>query len=365
MATINKYQTGTGGQRYRVLWRDPSGRQKSKSFDRYTKAKEFLTRLEHELRDGSYVEPSKTTVRKFLESWLDVHKKSLQYNTIEGYQYNIAHINAQIGDTYLQKLTPGDIENMYKALSHLSGKYLQEIHAMLSLALKHAVKTRILNANPCDVVSRPKRVKFQAAFVRPEEVGKYLALFEGCWMYPAVVLALFCGLRRGELLALQWSDIRFKTGEITIRHSLEERKKEKVLKTPKNGKTRTVNMTDGVAVILKAHRKRQLEFRMLLGKQYHSSGFVIVEDDGTQPAPSYASRFFARRIARSDLPRVRFHDLRHTAASLMLLEGVSLKTVSEILGHSGISITADIYAHVIDEAKKQAADSLEKYLQND
>jgi integrase len=176
---------------------------------------------------------------------------------------------------------------------------------------------------------------------------------------------MFCGLRRGELLALQWSDIRFKTGEITIRHSLEERKKEKVLKTPKNGKTRVVYMTDGVVTILKQHRKRQLEFQMLLGKQYHKSSFVIVEDDGKQPAPSYASRFFARRITRSKLPRVRFHDLRHTAASLMLLEGVNLKTVSEILGHSGISITADIYSHVIKEAKKQAADSLEKYIKKE
>lgn len=366
MATINKYQTSTGAQRYRVLWRDPSGRQKSKSFDKWQNANDFRIKLEHELREGSYVEPSKITVGQLLDDWLEIHRIGLQHNTVQGYEYNVRHIKNAIGNKYIQRLTPGDIERMYKALSEeLSGKYLQEIHATLNLALKHAVKTHLLNSNPCDVVARPKKTKFQAAFIRPEDVERYLSIFKNCWMYPAVVLALFCGLRRGELLALRWNDINFKSGEITVKHSLEERGKEKVLKAPKNGKSRTVHMMDGVAAVLKQHRKRQLEFKLILGKQYHTSDFVIVEDDGTQPAPSYLSRYFARKIARSGLPRIRFHDLRHTAASLMLLEGVDLKTVSEILGHSGISITADIYAHVIDEAKKQAAERLEKYLKNE
>lgn len=101
---------------------------------------------------------------------------------------------------------------------------------------------------------------------------------------------------------------------------------------------------------------------MFFGKEYRDSDFVITEDNGTRPSLSYISRFFNRRIKSSGLPHVRLHDLRHTAASLMLLEGIDLKTVSEILGHSSITITADIYAHVMSESRKKAAQSLEKYI---
>lgn len=362
MASISKYKTPTGDQRYRVMWRDPSGRQKSKSFDRYNKAKEFNTRLEHELRESSYVEPSKMTVRKFLASWLSVHKVNLQYKTIQGYEYNIGHINRIIGDTYLQRLTPGDIEKLYKSLPELSGKSLQEIHSTLNQALKYAVKTRVINSNPCDVVDRPKRVKFQAGFIEPNDVEKYLGLFRDCWMFPAVALGMFCGLRRGEIVALRWEDVRLRNGEIIVRHSLEEQDGKRVLKTPKSGKVRTVPIAAGVIDILKQQRKKQLEMQMFLGEEYRASDYVVTEDNGTQPALSYVSRFFNRRIKSSGIPHVRFHDLRHTAASLMLLEGADLKTVSDILGHSSISITADIYAHVFTESRKKAAESLEKYL---
>lgn len=256
MAAISKYKTSTGASRYRVIWRDPSGKQKSKSFDRFNRAKDFQARLEHELREGSYVEPSKITVHTFLNAWLNIHKVNLQHKTIQGYEYNIGHINSVIGDKYVQRLAAGDIEMMYKALSHLSGKYLQEIHSTLNLALKHAVKTRVLNSNPCDAVDRPKKVKFQASFIEPEDLEKYLDLFRHCWMFPAVALGLFCGLRRGELAALQWSDIRFRTNEIVVMHSMEEIEGKKTLKTTKSGKTRIVPLAGGVAKILKEQRKK-------------------------------------------------------------------------------------------------------------
>lgn len=145
-------------------------------------------------------------------------------------------------------------------------------------------------------------------------------------------------------------------------HSMEEIDGKKTLKTTKSGKTRIVPLARGVAKILKEQRKKQLEFRLFFGEEYCDSDFVITEENGTRPGLSYISRFFNRRIKSSGLPHVRLHDLRHTAASLMLLEGVDLKTVSEILGHSSITITADIYAHVMSESRKKAAQSLEKYI---
>lgn len=366
MASINKYKTGFGEIRHRVLWRDPNGIQKSKSFDRFKKAQEFKIRLEHELRDSSYTEPSKITVRKFLEQWFDMHKKGLQYKTIQGYEYNIGYINNTLGDMYLQRLTAGDIEKMLKSLStskgeKLSGKYLQEIYSTLNLALKHAVKLKLLSVSPCAAVSRPKSVKFQASFILPEDVKKYLDLFSDAWIYPAVVLALFCGLRRGELLALQWNDIDFRNNQLKVYKAVIDVGNKRFQKSTKTEKARTVDIPPTAITILRQHRKKQLEYKLLLN-DYHDSNFIVTEDDGTLPAPAYVSRFFMRRVISSGLPYVRFHDLRHTAASLMLLEGANLETVSSILGHSSITITADIYAHVIDKSKKDAANSLDKYL---
>ncbi|NLT97606.1 MAG: site-specific integrase [Christensenellaceae bacterium] len=362
MATINKYLTKTGAQRYRVLWRDPSGRQKSKSFDKWQNANDFRIKVEHELRESSYVEPIKLTVSEYMDEWFAIHKRSLQPSTAKAYEYNIVHIKDEIGDKYLQRLTPGDIETMYKSLSNLAGKTLREVHSVLNLALRAAVKKRYLATNPCDAVDRPRAVKFQASFVHPDNVSEYLAAFDGTWLYPAAALALFCALRRGELLALRWRDIDFTRRLITVAHSITRVDGENQMKAPKNGQKRTVCIPEGIVEILKAHKKRQTEFRLLLGNEYHKSEFVITLDDGRSPAPTYLSKAFTDRIARAGLPPVRLHDLRHTTGSLMIYEGVDIKTVSEVLGHSSINITLDVYAHVIEEAKKKAADSLDKYL---
>jgi integrase len=318
--------------------------------------------LENDLRENSYVTPIKITVSKYLDEWFAIHKKSLQPGTVKAYEYNIKHIKDAIGGKYLQRLTPGDIEEMYKNFSQYSGKTLREIHSLLSIAMKAAVRKKYLINNPCDAVDRPKAVKYQAAFVHPDDVGKYLSTFDGKWMYPAVALSLFCGLRRGELLGLRWADVDYKHGRIEVNHSVSRIDGKNVLKRPKNNRVRTVNMPAGVSEILKAHRKTQLEHQLFLGDEYHKSDFIITREDGAIPAPTYLSKCFTDNVTRAGLKLVRLHDLRHTAASLMIYEGADLKTVSSVLGHSSINITADIYAHVIDEAKKKAADSLDKYI---
>lgn len=368
MAKIQKYKVKSGW-RWRVRWVDADGNQKSQSFDRQKLAADFLISLEHSMREGTYIAPSDMTVKQLLDEWLEIHKKqkSLEHNTVIGYRWNIEHICSHIGDVPVQLLRPVDIEKMYAALSSrdpkpLSGKSLQEIHTTLNLAMKHAIKNGIINRNPCDAVDRPKKQRFEASFIKPDMVSEYLKLFEQDWIYPAVVLALFCGLRRGELLALKWSDINFKTMKINIANAAVYIDNELVLKKPKSNQTRIVDMPPAVAIVLKKEKKKQMENKLMLQNLYYDSEFVVREDNGKRPSPVYLTRFFMRRIQASKLPHVRFHDLRHTTGSLMLLEGVGLKTVSEILGHSSITITGDIYAHVIDEQKKEAAKKIGKYL---
>lgn len=359
MATIQKYKTEKG-YRWRVRWRDETGKQKSKTFDRQRLAKDFLTKLEHEMREGSYVEPSSITLREFLESWIESYKANIAPNTERGYRVNIKHICSILGNKPLQKIIPVDIEAAYRQLGeNLSGTSLLYIHRTLSRALSQAEKQRLINRNPCDFVETPKKNKnFEAKFVHPDDIGKYLDAFKGHYLYPAVCLAMFCGLRRGEVLGLQWNDIDWKNNAIIVRHNMTDDGPF----IPKSGEIRAVPLTEAMAGILKNHRKRQQCFMEKLWDEYYRSDYVVTYDDGTLIKPRVLSKNFAFVLKKAGLDPVRFHDLRHTAASLMLHEGVELKTVSEILGHSSISITADIYGHVIEEKKKQAAQKLDKYI---
>jgi len=365
MATIQKYTTKSGQLRYRVMWRDGM-KQKSKSFDRSKSATEFKIKLEHDLRQGSYVEPIKITVREYLEQWFEVHSKALAYNTIQDYRYVTKHINKHIGGAYLQKLHAGDIEIMYKRLSvNLSGKYIRNIHSMLNTALKAAVRNRQLTSNPCDLLDAPKiKEKFEASFIPPESVSEYVNLYKGYWIQPAVAISLMCGLRRGELLALKWKDISFTKNTIHVKQSsyFDHSTNMIIDKAPKSGKPRMVFMPNELNVFLKNLKREQKKQKIAIGYLYNDSDYVLVENNGNRPRPDTVSSTFARKLKKSNLPYIRFHDLRHTAGSLMILEGHDLKTVSEVLGHASIAITADIYIHIINEMKKKAADSVGKYL---
>lgn len=359
MATIEKYKTKSG-YRWRVRWRTEDGKQRSKTFDRQRLAKDFLTKLEHQMREGSYIEPSSITLKEYLESWIDTYKINISPNTERGYRVNIKHICSILGDKLLQKIIPADIEAAYTELKEkLSGTSVLYVHRTLSRALKQAEKQRLINRNPCDFVEIPKKNKdFKAKFVHPNDIEKYLDAFKGHYLYSAVCLAMFCGLRRGEVLGLQWSDIDWKDKIIYVRHNMTDTG----LTSPKSGESRTVPLSDAMAKILKEHRQRQQRFMEKLWHEYYRSDFVITYDDGTLIKPRALSKNFAAVLKKAGLKPVRFHDLRHTAASLMINEGVELKTVSEILGHSSITITADIYGHIVEEKKKEAARKLDKYI---
>ena len=202
----------------------------------------------------------------------------------------------------------------------------------------------------------PKKSKENKSnFIHPDDLNKYLKAFEGDYLYPAVCLAVFAGLRRGEILGLQWSNIR--NGNLIIRNNMSY----DGLRPPKSGKTRIVPISAPIAKILKTQKNWQRENKEKMWSIYFRSDFVITRKDGTLIDPKLLSRRFGEVQKRYNLDPVRFHDLRHTAASLMIMEGVPLKTVSDILGHSSISITADIYGHVLEEQKLKAVSALDKY----
>jgi integrase len=360
MATILKYKVANGF-RWRVRWWDENEKQVSKTFDRQAIARDFMVKLENEMREGIYTEPSKIRLSDYLSEWIEAYQDNLAPNTARSYRINIKHITGILGNRMIQKLQPAEIENAYAELGKiLSPKSVIYIHTTLSRALSMAEKQRLITRNPCFYVDRPKKdPQSKASFVHPDDIALYLNTFKDSYLYVPVCLALFGGLRRGEALGLQWKDVDFKKGLITVKNNLTY----DGLRIPKNGKFRTIPISAPIQKVLIEQRDMQRKSKELLWDKYHRSDYVCTKEDGTILDPSTVSSRFGQILKREGIPHVRYHDLRHTAASLMILEGVDLKTISEILGHSSISITADVYGHVLEEQKRKAVGTLDKYFQ--
>ena len=267
-----------------------------------------------------------------------------------------------MGNKQIQRLQPAEIEAAYIELGKtLSPKSVLYIHTTITRALGMAEKQRMITRNPCIYVERPKQdPQSKTSFIHPNDISRYIKTFEDTYLYVPVCLALFGGLRRGEALGLQWADVDLKRSILTIKNNLTY----DGLRKPKNGKYRTVPISAPIRRVLIEQREHQNQNKEMYWENYHRSDYVCTKEDGAILDPSTISSRFGQILSRDRIPHVRFHDLRHTAASLLIMEGVDLKTVSDILGHSSISITADVYGHVLDDHKAKAVSKLDKYFSN-
>lgn len=334
---------------------------KSKTFSRQKDARDFLIKIENSLRENSYIEPSRITLREYTQKWLEGKKPSIALNTYIGYKKNITHINDNIGDVPLQKLNEMHIETMYVNLNRkFSGTSILYIHRVLSNALKQAVKMRLITVNPCNFVNPPKKEKFIAAFYEPDEVRALLEAFKSSYIYITVLLAVTRGLRRSEILGLTWDDIDFKKKQLSINHNLQWSKDSWSLEKLKTDSSkRIIPLSNFLIHELIEQKNRQKKYMEFLWNNYERTNLVATHDDGRPINPSYLSSLFGRTLEINNLRHVRFHDLRHTAASIMLKDGVELKVISSILGHASISITADLYSHVLTELKNEAVNKID------
>ena len=363
MASLQKYKTKNGQTRYRVMWRD-AGRQKSKSFDKYVLAKDYQISVENGLRSGTYIAPSKTTVSQYLDGWLDIHKQRIEYNTFIGYRINVNHIKEHIGDIPLQELSGDHIELMYKDLSKsLKSKSIHYIHQTLNTALKAAIRKRIININPCNTIEPPRKgPKYEPNVIEPHMVSEYLGLFKGTWIYIALIVSTVCGLRRGELSALQWPTINLITGEMQIVKSSYIQDNKIKEKLPKSNNVRKVYLPPSLIILFKEHKKWQQKNKLRLGTQYHNSNYIITYEDGRRPQPARLTQFFKRRLIRSNLEYVRLQDLRGTMASLTCFEGYGDDVASAALGHHDPKFTRKHYIQKYEQELINTANALDKYI---
>lgn len=308
------------------------------------------------------------TVAGFLTYWLDTYcKQHLAPNTVRGYRVNIEkHIIPNIGKTPLIKLQPKDIQDLYTKLlaAGLSGTSVRYVHNNLHKAFGYAVKLQALPRNPADLVEPPKIARHEAATLSPDEVLRLLTACGDSELGVPVLLAVSLGLRRGEALALRWDDVDMENRVLVVRHSAlcESADTFQIADTKTKSSRRAIRLPEYVVAVLKARSELLDERRKTLSASYNHLNLVCFRDAGTPYTSNALQHQYKKLLQSAGLPDIRFHDLRHTNATLMLRNGIPAKVVSAMLGHSSIQLTMDTYSHVLPDMQEGATNAMDKLL---
>lgn len=333
------------------------------------RAEAFLNeqKLKYEEIDSS---PEEVLFADFMEEWLEVVKTSIATITYSSYSMMVKKIIAPYfrrRRIKLVDLTAKNIQDFYLSeLKRVSANTVIHYHANIHKALKYAVKLDLIPTNPADKIERPKKGSFKGSFYDTEEMKLLLEAVKGTRLEVPVMLAAFYGLRRSEVLGLKWDAVDFDKNTITIKHtvtSCDLEGKHMLIRedrTKTKSSMRTLPLVDFVKEKLLAVKEEQEENRMLCGRSYIKDfmGYICINEIGDLIKPGYLTVEFPKLLEKKGLRRIRFHDLRHSCASLLIANGVPMKQIQEWLGHSDFSTTANIYAHLDYSSKLSSADAL-------
>ncbi len=323
------------------------------------------------LDTGDYVEPSNITVRGYMQQWLDSVKGRVTPKSHERYEEIVTgFINPALGNHKLAKLMPIHIQKAYidwesggrrdKKEGGLSPRSRLHIHRILKSALKCAVQLQLLVRNPADGVKSPKPARVEMKTLTAEESAKLLAAIKTSRLYWPVLMALATGMRRGEILALRWKNLDLDKASARVVESIEQTKKGIRFKAPKTDKTRVITLPTFAIEELRRLKAQQAEELLKLGVAQSGDTLICARQDGKPMMPDSLTFGFVRFIKNmKGFPRIRFHDLRHSHATQLLLSGVHPKVAQERLGHSSVTVTLDIYSHVTENMQNDAASKLD------
>jgi integrase len=319
-----------------------------------------LRQAQNELEQGVLATGPDQTVKQYLEYWLEeVHKPTIRISTYMRYRTIVyTHIIPALGDIKLQKLTPQHVNSFYrqKEKDGLNPNTVVIIHRLLRKALENAVKWHYVSYNASKDVSPPRTVKHEMKPLTVEQAHTLLEVVRGQKLEAILTMALTTGMRRGELMALRWSDIDFENKSLQVRHTVSHYAGHGYVENePKTAKGKRVIILPAFVVdVLKQHRVNQLESRLKVGSAWKDMNLVFPNSRGSYLRSHILLAMFGKVLAEAGLPHMRFHDLRHSAATLLLSMGVQMKVVQEILGHSNMSVTADVYSHMLPTMQQEA-----------
>lgn len=333
------------------------------------KAEQALKKLAAEYETKKIDIIDKQSFSDFMGEWLKVIKASVKittYNSYEiHYQNHIKPYFDKLGIT-VTDLTPMHIQNYYnkKISEGLSASTVKRHHANIHKALDYALKMNIIPYNPADRITLPKREHYTGKFYDENQLKQLMEVCKGAPIESCVFLTINYGFRRSEVLGLKWSAVSFTENTITVNHTAVPNSGGVVYEdtTKTKASLRTLPLTDGVKDYLLRLKVHQENMEKKFGSCYHKSEYICRHDDGHEISPTYVTHTFAKILDKSDLPKIRFHDLRHSAASLLINSGFNLKEVQEWLGHSSIATTGNIYSHLQYASKLNMANRFNELL---
>jgi integrase len=324
-----------------------------------------------EVETGFTGDADQLTVSEYLERWLQHTTTRVRPGTVARYRQLLQRcVAAPAGSLKLRELRPMHIQRIYEQAlktgnersgGALAARTVNHLHRALFAAMKQARKWGLIVSNPCESVEPPRAVNREMRSLNESESRKLMAAAKGTRLYVPIVLSLSVGLRRGECLGLGWDAVDFPRGVIRISRSLQPDGKFSEPKTARS--RRSVALPAFAIAALKAHKVAQNADRLAAGSSYADNGLVFADAFGAAWKPASITTLFHGICKRAGIGHVRFHDLRHTAASLMIERGVSITTVALLLGHANTSTTLSTYAHAIkgaEEAGARAMDALFK-----
>ena len=306
----------------------------------------------------------------YLKQWLLSIKNNVEEITYKSYSFNI-NILAEYfskSKTALTNLKPYDIQEFYNSLYRQgrNGNTAIHYHVLIRQALQNAVKLGIIEKNIADLVDRPKKEKYEAGFYNKQELKALFEVIKGDPLELIISITAYYGLRRSEVLGLKWSAIDFENKMLKINHKVVEIDGKLLGKNKMKNKAsnRTLPLIPYIEILMLAEKERQIDNRKLCGKSYSTKylDYVCVNPLGELLKPNYLTQHFRIIQDNNKLKRIRFHDLRHSCASLMLANGVPMKQIQEWLGHSTFQTTADIYAHLDYSSKISSANTISNVL---
>lgn len=368
---------------YIVLdYQDASGKRKQKWLPTGLPVKGNKKKAEAMLADArvsfdmSCAEPesNETLFSDYLLDWLEIAKPTVAQTTYASYRQMTKGVIVpyfQERNVTLTGLKPQDIQKFYtEQLKRVKASSVIHYHAIIHRALKYAVKIDVLAVSPADKVERPKKEPFKASFYDSKEMERLFEASRGTNLEIPILLGAFYGLRRSEVVGLRWEAIDFKKNTLTICHTIAsytlDGKRYTVAQdtTKTKSSMRTLPLVPAIREKLLAVMEKQKVYIDLCGKSYDKQylGYICVNQMGGLITPSYITQTFPELLAKHSLRRIRFHDLRHSCASLLLAGGVPMKQIQEWLGHSDFSTTANIYAHLDYNSKIASAQAMEQGL---
>lgn len=362
------------GQWVAVLELGYEGGKRKRKYVYAPSQREVLQKLDlakRKQREGANIQvDERQTVSAFLAYWLEnCIKQTVRPRTYDSYCSMVRlHIAPSFEKVRLQKLSAQDINTLLnnKRAAGLSASTVKYIHSILHRALAQAQKWDIVPRNVASLVTPPRITRDEVQPLDPEQARRLLEVIRGHRLEALYSVTLAVGLRQGEALGLKWEDVDLEGKVIHVRFQLQRIDKEYRLTEPKTQRSRrTIPLPPFAIAALHAHRARQLEEKLIAGSDWVDSGLVFVTLRGTPLDAKNVTHRFQDLLKKAGLPRMRFHDLRHACASLLLAQGVSPRVIMETLGHSEIGTTMNIYGHVLPSLQREAADKIGAVLGGD